>query len=245
LQVGAAHARNAPLAPGAHRVGVGGNRAAGAGSGARNPAVPRHDHCVAHGSGAGAVNESGPDDRHRRRRRVRGRERGGDRDLPPLGRADEHPFAHAAHAATRVDDAVAVPAVRDVLRDRNDRRPHLLFTLAYTSCWNWASSDHAGGRSCVQTIATRSARGSTQKKVDAAPAQRSVPGDPGTVASESTRTAPPYPKPFRPGGQSGATVIGVSPGGRWSRTIRATVSRLRTRCPFSSPPFNSIWAKRR
>src|SRR2546430_12603112 len=118
---------------------------------------------------------------------------------------------------------------------------HFPFTLAYARRWNRASSDHAGGRCCVHTIAIRSARGSTQKKVDAAPAQRSVPGDPRGVVSESTRTAPPYPKPFLPGGQSGVTgAIGVSPGGRWSRIIRATVSRLRTRCPFSSPPVNSI-----
>src|SRR3989442_10231935 len=89
---------------------------------------------------------------------------------------------------------------------------HLPFTLAYTSGWNCASSDHEGGRYWVQTIAVRSAWGSTQKKVDAAPAQRKVPGDPGTVLSESTRTAPPYPKPFFPGGQSAAGPgIGVSP----------------------------------
>ena len=48
----------------------------------------------------------------------------------------------------------------------------------------------------------------TRRGFVAAPAQRNVPGDPGTVVSESTRTAPPYPKPFFPGGQSGATVIG-------------------------------------
>src|SRR5205085_7698363 len=108
------------------------------------------------------------------------------------------------------------------------------------------SRDNAGGRYRVHTIATRPARGSIQKKVDAASAQRSVAGDPGEVVSESTLTAPPYPEPFLPGGQSGVTGgIGESPGGRWSRIIRATVSRLRTRWPFSSPPFNSIWAKRR
>src|SRR5207249_4112689 len=89
---------------------------------------------------------------------------------------------------------------------------HLPFTLAYTSGWNCASSDHEGGRYWVQTIAVRSAWGSTQKKVEAAPAQRKVPGDPGTVLSESTRTAPPYPKPFLPGGPSAAGPgIGVSP----------------------------------
>src|SRR5256886_17355744 len=66
---------------------------------------------------------------------------------------------------------------------------HCPFTLAYTRRWNRASSDHAGGRCCVHTIAIRSNCGSTQKKVDAAPAQRNAPGETGGGASAWTRTA--------------------------------------------------------
>src|SRR2546430_6036699 len=121
---------------------------------------------------------------------------------------------------------------------------HFPFTLAYTRRWNRASSDHAGGRCCVHTIAIRSACGSTQKKVDAAPAQRSVPGDPGGVVSESTRTAPPYPKPFLPGGQSGVTGgIRGSPGRRRSRLNRGHDFRLGNQGPVLPPPRQSISGK--
>src|SRR6266516_781485 len=327
MHVGVDQARDDPLAGGAQRVGVGGNGTTGASTRAGNAPVARHDYGIAHRGGAAAVQERRPDDRQGRRRRVRRGKRGRDGDLPPRGRVNEDALAHATYAAGRVHGAVAVDAVGDVRRDRNDAqlrghegiRPrgtdprgkgvialaqtvgadarecgglevvreiggagagmngrdvaakgverrglgrerthgeqqaeggsgdaHFPFTLAYTRRWNRASSDHAGGRCCVHTIATRSARGSTQKKVDAAPAQRNVPGDPGTVVSESTRTAPPYPNPFLPGGQSAVIAgIGVSTGGRWFCIIRVTVSRLSTRCPSSSPPFRSIWAKRR
>src|SRR2546427_7629174 len=92
----------------------------------------------------------------------------------------------------------------------------------------------------------RSAFGSIQKNVVPYPAQRNVPGEPGTLVAESSRTAPPYPNPFLPGGQSGlGEAIGVSAAGGGFRSITAAVSGLRIRRPSNSPPLSSIRAHRR